>query len=224
MQCISLFNIPNIKMRRGIKLIKKVKVIKVKEGKVCPSVWSKYQHKFLCDVIRRKDWANYGIIPKEVEEDMLVLNPSITIKQAWYQYTNTLLVKYKDIFTEKIKAQKTTTHRKVITVTQKYICHMQVENEFQFLRGNNIGNLLDWRTFVGVFEYPPLGDDETCCIASDDQVNVVGDTVFVFPKIGYLYSTHFVTYSKLQQHEKLWTTQGCPFKFTGLVVPEEKQG
>ena len=59
---------------------------------------------------------------------MLFLNPSLTIKQSWNHYTNTLLVKYKDILTRKVKAQKTATRRMVITVAKKYRWHMQVEN------------------------------------------------------------------------------------------------
>ena len=72
-------------------MIKEGKVIKVKEGKGRPSLFSGYQQKLLCGVLRQKDRANYGMIPKEVAESVLVLNPSLTIKQAWNHYTNTLL-------------------------------------------------------------------------------------------------------------------------------------
>ena len=85
-----------------------------------------------------------------------------------------LLLKYKDIFTRKFKAQKTTTRRTGIIVVQQCICHMQVDNTFQFLHDNNTGTLLDGRTFCEDFEYFLLGGDETCCIALDGNVHVVG--------------------------------------------------
>ena len=48
-----LVKIPNNTLWREIKLIKEVKVIKVKEEKVRPSVLSEYQQNFLCDFIRQ---------------------------------------------------------------------------------------------------------------------------------------------------------------------------
>ena len=44
------------------------------------------------------------MIHKEVVEVMRVLNPSITINQAWNHYSKQLLVKYKDIITGKVKS------------------------------------------------------------------------------------------------------------------------
>ena len=120
LQYESLVKIPNTTLRMDIKLIKEEKFIKVKEGKGCPSVLSKYQQKLLYDVIRRRDQENDDIISKEVAEAMLILKPSLTINQPWSHYTNTLLVKYKYIITGNIKAKKTTTHRTKITVSQKY--------------------------------------------------------------------------------------------------------
>ena len=73
---------------------------------------------------------------------MLFLNPSLTIKQSWNHYTNTLLVNYRYIITEKVKVQKTTTRWTGITVAQQYIWHIQVDNLFQFLPDNNTGTLI----------------------------------------------------------------------------------
>ena len=112
--------------------------------------------------------------PKEIAEALLFFNPSLTIKQAWNHYTKIFLVKYKDILTGKLKAQKTTTCRTVIMVAQKYRWHMQVENSFQVMCDNNTGTLSDGRNFGEVFEYPPLGGDETCCIASEGHIHAVG--------------------------------------------------
>ena len=58
------------------------------------------------------------MIYEEVVEAMLVLNKSLTINQDWNHYNNTLLVRYKDIITGNFKAQKTTTLRTGIMVTQ----------------------------------------------------------------------------------------------------------
>ena len=104
MQYTRLVNTPNATLRREIKLIKEGNFIKVKEGKGHPSVLSKYQHNLLCDVIRLKDRENDRRSPEEVAEAVLVLSPSLTIKQAWNHYTNTLLVNYKGILTGKFKA------------------------------------------------------------------------------------------------------------------------
>ena len=75
LQYSSMFNILNTTLRRDIKFIKEVKVIKIKEDKGRTLVLSKYKNKLLCGVILRKDWSNYGISPKEVEEAMIFLNP-----------------------------------------------------------------------------------------------------------------------------------------------------
>ena len=90
---------------------------------------------------------------------MIVLNPSLNINQAWNHFTYKLLVKYKDILTGKVKAQKNTTFHKGITVAQKYISQMQVYNKLQFLNDNNIGTLLGGSNFSDVFECFPLGGD-----------------------------------------------------------------
>ena len=92
---------------------------------------------------------------------MLVINPSLTINQDWNHYTNTCLVKYKDILTGKVKAQKTTTRRTGITVAHQYIWHIQVDNAFQFLHEDNTGTRLDGHNFGKVLEYFNLGGDET---------------------------------------------------------------
>ena len=106
---------------------------------------------------------------------MLIINTSPTIKVSWNHYTNTLLVKYKYIITGKFKAQATTTCWTVITVSQKYRWHIKVENEFQFLRDNNTGNLLDGSTFGKFFETFFLGGDKTFWIALYGNVYVFGD-------------------------------------------------
>ena len=64
------------------------------------------------------------MVPKEVAEYILVLYPSLTINQYWNHYTNTFLVKYKNILTGKVKAHKTTTGRTGITDSHQYIWHM----------------------------------------------------------------------------------------------------
>ena len=76
---------------------------------------------------------------KEVAKDMLVINPPLTTNQAWNHYTNTFLLKYRDILTGKVKAHKNTTCQMGITVDQKYIWNMKVDNEFQFLREKTKG-------------------------------------------------------------------------------------
>ena len=44
------------------------------------------------------------MIYEEVVEAMLVLNKSLTINQDWNHYTNTLLVKYNYVLTEKFRS------------------------------------------------------------------------------------------------------------------------
>ena len=64
--------------------------------------------------------------PKLSEEDMLFLNPPITIKQDWKHYTNILLIKYNYILTGEYKAYKTTTHWTGIMFAQKNRWNMKV--------------------------------------------------------------------------------------------------
>ena len=78
---------------------------------------------------------------------MIVINLSLTIKQAWNHYSHILLLKYKYILTEKVKEQKTTTQSTGITVAHQYIWHVQVYNAFRFLHEDNTGTCLDWDTF-----------------------------------------------------------------------------
>ena len=111
LQYSRMVKVPNTTLRREIKLNTEVKDIKGKEVKGSPSVLSEYQYNFLCGVIQWKDREKDAISPKEIAEAMLVINPSLTINQAWNHYTNTLLVKYKDILTIKVKAHTTTTCR-----------------------------------------------------------------------------------------------------------------
>ena len=75
----------------------------------------------------------------------------LTTQKDWNHYTNTLLVNYRYIITEKVKVQKTTTRWTGITVAQQYIWHIQVDNLFQFLPDNNTGTLIDGRTLGKVF-------------------------------------------------------------------------
>ena len=103
--------------------------------------------------------------PKEVAEATIVLNKPITINQSWNNYINKFLVEYKNIFTIKVKAQKTITRWTEIMVAQQYIWHIQVEIEFQFLHDNNTCNLIDGCIFGEVFKYYVIGDDETCYIS-----------------------------------------------------------
>ena len=105
----------------------------------------------------------------------LGLIPSLTIMQDWNHYTNTLVVKYKDIHAGNVNGQKTTTHQTVIKVAHKYRWRMQVENDFQFLCDNNTGTLPGGRTFGEVFEYFILGGDDTCFMDLKGRVRVVGD-------------------------------------------------
>ena len=82
---------------------------------------SEYQQKFLYGIIQWKDQSNDVISHKDISDSMIVLNPSLSINHAWYYYTNTFLVKYKDILSVNFKAQKTTTRRTGIMFSQKYI-------------------------------------------------------------------------------------------------------
>ena len=107
-------------------MIKQGKFIKVKEVKSRPSVLSECQHKLLCKFIQCKDQSNGRMIPKEVTEAIIVLNPSLTINQDCNHYTNTFFVKYKDILTGKVKSQKTTTSQTGTTVAQQYIWNMKL--------------------------------------------------------------------------------------------------
>ena len=94
---------PQQHTQEGDKFHKQGKVIKVKEGKLRPSVLSKCQQKLILKVIQWKERSNDGMIPKDVMEAILVLNPSLTINQACNHYTITLLLKYNDILTGKVK-------------------------------------------------------------------------------------------------------------------------
>ena len=72
-------------------------------------------------------------------------------------------------------AQASTVKRSAITVEQQYRWHTTVDQAIQFLRENNTGLTPDGKSFGEVMRYFMFGGDETCFLASNGEVKIVGD-------------------------------------------------
>lgn len=130
---------------------------------------------FLVDMMRRRDRANDGMDRRAGISMLQDLQPELSSLQAQTQFDRVLRPAHKDVLTGIVKAEATTTKRSAITVEQQYRWHSTVDGSFAFLRANNTGTTPDGRTFGEVMPHFILGGDETCLLASNGEVKIIGD-------------------------------------------------
>jgi hypothetical protein len=71
--------------------------------------------------------------------------------------------------------QASTEKRSAITVPQQYRWHSTVDSAFNFLREKNTGVTKDGKSFGEVMPHFVFGGDETCFLASNGEVKIIGD-------------------------------------------------
>jgi|TARA_B110001469_G_C9301100_1_gene163793 hypothetical protein len=59
--------------------------------------------------------------------------------------------------------------------TRNHACQQTVDQAYDYLREKNTGKTLDGKTFGEVMDCFIIGGDETCLLASDGDVRIIGD-------------------------------------------------
>ena len=130
---------------------------------------------FVVDVMRRKDRGNDGLGRREGIDMVQDLQPGLTRSQAPHAFDSHVRQKHKDELTGIVKASATTDKRCAITVPQQFRWHSTVDGALAFLREQNTGLTPDGKTFGEVIDHFVTGGDETCLLASDGDVKIIGD-------------------------------------------------
>jgi hypothetical protein len=131
---------------------------------------------FLVDVIHRHDRGNKGMSNSDALDALTDLKPDLTRAQARNCFANTIRPAHKEVMTGIVRAQKTTTKRTAITVTQQWRWHSLIDSAFNELRRRNTGVCrVTGKTFGELMAHFILGGDETCLLANDGVVTVLGD-------------------------------------------------
>ena len=145
-----------------------------------PPTLDQEDSQLLVDVIRRSDRGNE---PKSMPQIMGViqeLKPTLNIKATRNAFA-TVQKKHKAELTGKIKAQATTTARSAITIPQQFRWHTMIDSMYSEMVKLNTeeggGDAPDsWRqSFYVVMEHFLMNGDETCMIAKDCRVHIIGD-------------------------------------------------
>jgi hypothetical protein len=108
------------------------------------------------------------------------LKPTLNTQAARDAFL-TVQKKHKEELTGKVKAQATTTARSAITIPQQFRWHTMIDSMYdELVRLNTVeggGDAPDsWRqSFYIIMEHFLLNGDETCMIAKDGRVHIIGD-------------------------------------------------
>ena len=130
---------------------------------------------FTLDVIRRRDRANDGMAKPAIIDLLQDLHPALGRTALTQAFDRNIRRENKDLLTGIVKAQASTEKRSAITVPQQYRWHSCVDAAFNFLREKNQGLTPDGKTFGEVMDHFILGGDETCFLASNGEVKIIGD-------------------------------------------------
>jgi hypothetical protein len=130
---------------------------------------------FCVDMIRRKDRANDGMTKRAIIDMLQDLHPGLKRIALVKAFDRNIRRDNKDLLTGIIKAQASTEKRSAITVPQQYRWHSCIDAAFRFLRNKNVGLTPDGKTFGEVMPHFLLGGDETCFLASNGEVKIIGD-------------------------------------------------
>ncbi len=140
-------------------------------------VLEKKLSEFVSDVVRRADRGNEGKSRREAIDLIIEANPELSFQQASNYFDRTFKKLHKDVIKSKpVKAQKTTSKRSMITVEQQFRWFKTYGEGVDYLRRMNTGTCQKTgKTFGEVIEHFIIGGDETCFMASDGEVYVVGE-------------------------------------------------
>lgn len=131
----------------------------------------------IAQTIVRRDCSNNGMTPSECIDLVLELNPLLEgHKQAQNKFSRMLLPKYTHLLKkDPVKAQATMMKRTAITIEGQFRWHTTVDSAFEELRRRNAGRCNQTgKTFVEVMHFFILGGDETCMLAFNGIVRIVG--------------------------------------------------
>ena len=145
-----------------------------------PASLDKQDAQLLTDVIRRSDRGNEPKSLPQIVDIIQELNPALDRKAARHAFT-TVQSKRLDELTGKVKAQATTTARSAITVPQQFRWHTLIDDMYAEIVRLNTEEGSDsvpdsWRdTFYMVMAHFFLNGDETCMMAKDGRIHIIGD-------------------------------------------------
>lgn len=141
-----------------------------------PSLVDEQTAQTIVDTVRRRDRGNDGMSQKQVVDTLQELIPGLTRSQADNTFRRTIRPAHKDELTGIVKAQATTTKRTAITVRQQHRWHLLMDDAIARLHERNTGHcLVTGKPFSEVAHYFLVGGDETCLLASDGEVRIIGD-------------------------------------------------
>ena len=141
-----------------------------------PSLVDKETAQTVVDTVRRRDRGNDGMSQKQVVDTLQELIPGLTRSQADNTFRRTIRPAHKKELTGIVKAQATTTKRTAITVRQQHRWHLLVNDAVARLNERNTGRCnVTGKPFSEVAHYFLVGGDETCLLASDGEVRIIGD-------------------------------------------------
>ena len=127
------------------------------------------------DVIRRYDRGNDGKNKRECIDILHDLKPGLSRKAVQQTFDRTVRPQHKKELTGIVKANCTTVKRTAITVPQQHRWHMTVEQALRWVRERNTGLTPDGKTFGEVIDHFFAGGDETCFLASNGDISIIGD-------------------------------------------------
>jgi hypothetical protein len=133
------------------------------------------EQEFVIDVIRRHDRGNDGLNKRRCVDKLHDLRPELQRKSVENAFDRTVRPHNKEVLTGIIKANHTTVKRTAITVPQQYRWHTAFEQGLAFLRERNTGVTADGKSFGEVIDFFIFGGDETCFLASNGDVSIIGD-------------------------------------------------
>jgi hypothetical protein len=134
--------------------------------------------RFVANVIARHDRGNDGKSQSESIDLVQDMNPALSRKQSANLFLRTVRPNNKDILTKNnVKAQATTTKRSAITIPQQYRWMQTYKSALDEIRRRNEGVCnLTGNPFEQVIQHFIFGGDESCMMANDGEVMIVGST------------------------------------------------
>jgi hypothetical protein len=153
---------------------KRLKELGKSQGR--PTLLDEDCSQFVADVVVRCDRGNDGKTPSELIDVIEDLKPDLSRKQISDSWNRTGKQRHLDqIKPNPVKAQATTTKRCAITVGQQYRWFKTYDGAIQFLREHNKGVCRKTGKLFGeLIEYFISAGDETCILACDGQMMIVG--------------------------------------------------
>lgn len=141
-----------------------------------PRLVSKEDSALLADVARRRDRANDGMSCAQLIDALQDLMPALGRKQAENASRRCVRREHASVLTNIVKAQPSTTKRSAITVQQQWRWFEMVEAVLKDLEARNTGVCgYSGKTFKEVAHHFVFGGDESCLLASDGNVSIIGD-------------------------------------------------